>query len=270
MIDLSPEEVRARLKAIENGPWARGYAESRQHLAPIDPVSAMSKGTVRFALDEIPLSAANKRKSGRLTNTLRIHFESDEAIEDPKTIATRDALDQALTVPQLWELAIQTGYLPEAAVTKPARRVLADLLWSAPARRFVRAYDYVSIPLLANRVGISGVGSAEPPAPRPGAALHFAAFLAHLRGFHADEQIETWIRFLDDYVVEDDEQERLWEYLHEKRKSPPRRTDELLYGCQGVRIVVAGECVRRARRGGTRSVRADSRLLAAEVLRLRA
>ena len=140
--------------------------------------------------------------------------------------------DQALTLPQLYELAVQTGYLPESSVRKPSRTILTDLLWSAPARRFVATYDYVAVPMLAARVGISGLASTKPPEPNPNAALRFAGFLAHLRAFHTDEQVDVWVHFLDDYSAEDGEQNMLWEYLQGRRKTHPSRTEALLAGCQ--------------------------------------
>jgi hypothetical protein len=166
-----------------------------------------------------------------LSKILRAHY-IEGSITDQKEMETRNALDDALTIPQLYELAVQTGYLPEDSVKKPARAILADLLWSAPARRFVDAYDYLAIPMLAARVGISGFISTNPPEPKPNAALRFAGFLAHLRAFYSDEQIETWVAFLDDYVVEDDEQDLVWQFLRGRRKTPPRRIPELLAGCQ--------------------------------------
>jgi len=42
----------------------------------------------------------------------------------------------------------------------------------------------------------------------------------------------VWLRFLDDYVVEDGEQNMLWKYLKGQRQTPPNRTEELLWGCQ--------------------------------------
>lgn len=185
----------------------------------------------RIALDELVLSASNKRKSGQLSKILRAHYKGG-SITDEKEIEIRDALDDALTIPQLYELAVQTGYLPEDSVRKPARAILSDLLWAAPARRFVEAYDYLTIPMLAARVGISGFVSTNPPEPKPNAALRFAGFLAHLRALYSDEQIDTWLAFLDDYVVEDDEQDLVWEFLRGRRKTPPRRIQELLTGCQ--------------------------------------
>jgi hypothetical protein len=232
MMDLSDEEVGARLAAITRGPWERGVVEARQELGPVQRIRSLPRGVRLIALDRIDLSPSNKRKSERLSQVLRSHFESKDAVDDEKEIKTRDALDQALTVPQLYELAVQTGYLPETAVEQPARTILTDLLWSPPARRFVAAYDYVAVPMLAARVGISGFVSTKPPEPNPNAALHFAGFLAHLRAFHTDEQIDVWVRFLDDYIIEEDEQDRVWEFLRGQRNKQPSRTQELLTGCQ--------------------------------------
>jgi len=86
--------------------------------------------------------------------------------------------------------------------------------------------------MLATRVGVLGLGTAQPPEPSPSTALRFAGFLAHLRAFYADEKIQSWTRFLDDYVQEPGEKELLWRYLHGQRKTAPDRTTELLAGCQ--------------------------------------
>jgi len=58
----------------------------------------------------------------------------------------------------------------------------------------------------------------------PGAGIHFAAFLAHLRAFYADEAIAAWIRFLDGEAREPAEHAKLRAYLRGKRKSGPLRT----------------------------------------------
>jgi hypothetical protein len=86
--------------------------------------------------------------------------------------------------------------------------------------------------MLAARVGVSGFGTARPPEPKANAALRFAGFLAQLRAFYADEQIQTWTRFLDDYAKEPKEQDKVWKYLRGKQKTAPERTAELLNGCQ--------------------------------------
>jgi hypothetical protein len=226
---LPEEEVRQRLAAITEGPWADGLVEARRRLAPRGPLRAPT-GAGAIALDRISLSDIDRRKSRQLATVLRAHF--NDPITDEEEQDTRDALDEALTVPQLYELAVQTGYLPAEEVRRPARRILKDLLWSAPARGFVATYDYVAVPMLAARVGVSGLGPVQPPQTDPNSALRFAGFLAHLRAFHADQGIQTWTGFLDDYIQEKNEQDKLWRYLRGERQTGPARSAQLLGGCQ--------------------------------------
>jgi len=230
--NVSDEELRQRLAGIARGPWAGGMVEARLKLAPLGKLRASMTSARTIALDEIQLSTSNKQKSRRLARVLRPHFEDEEGITNPTDIATRDALDDALMVPQLYELAVQTGYLPAEGVKQPARKILRDLLWSAGARGFVATYDYIAVPMLAARVAVTGLGEVQPPEPNPNAALRFAGFLAHLRAFYIDEQIQTWTRFLDDYINEENEQEMLWRYLKGERKNAPERAGELLAGCK--------------------------------------
>jgi hypothetical protein len=232
MTPISKEELRHRLAAIASGPWAQGVMAARDKMAPLDRLPLPTSRNRSVTLDEIALSRLNLRLNKRLSTILRPHFEYETQITSPTEIATRDALDQALILPQLYELAVQTGYLPGEAVKRPARTILTDLLWSPAARTFVHAYDYVAVPMLAARVGVSGLGTAQPPEPKANAALRFAGFLAHFRAFCADEQIQTWTNFLDDYVHEPAEQYNLRRYLQGKQKTAPERTTELLTGCQ--------------------------------------
>ena len=232
MTAVSEEELRQRLAAIARGPWADGVVEARRKLAPFDQLGTAVRGARQISLDKIQLSTLNRQKNGRLATILRPHFKDKDGITNPSEIEIRDALDQALTVPQLYELAVQTGYLPAEHVRKSARKILTDLLWSPAARGFVAAYGYVAIPMLAARVGVSGLGVAQPPEPNADAALRFAGFLAHLRAFDADGQIQVWTRFLDDYIEEPNEQDKVWRYLRGQLKIPPKRIAELLMGCQ--------------------------------------
>jgi hypothetical protein len=232
MNNLPADELQARFRAITEGPWSEAAKIARQELAPTEPFSYSPLEDEPIALDQHSLSVSNLRKSVRLSRVLRPHFEQIEPIKNVKEIRIRDAFDQALTIPQLYELAVQTGYLPERAVRLPARDFVTELMWSEPARRFVTAYGYVSVPMLANRVGISGFFPTALVEPKPSAALHFAGFLAHLRAFETDEQIQSWVRFLDDYIVEEDEQNLLCKYLQGKSKTQPRRTGKLLSGCR--------------------------------------
>lgn len=231
MSNALEEEFRHRLAAIEHGPWAGSVTEAQRKLAPVDNLNLPSSEELFIDLDQIKLSLPNKRRNSRLTRVLRSHFEDEEGITSPTEIETRDALDYALMLPMLYELAVQTGYLPSEAITRPARKILISLLWSRAARSFVTAYDYVLLPMLAARVGVSGFGQVRAPKPNPHASLRFAGFLAHLRAFYSDEGIQIWARFLDDYIEEENEQDKLWEYLHGERKTPPKQIEELLNGC---------------------------------------
>jgi len=231
MTTLPKDELQARLAAITRGPWSEGFSTARQKLSPIGGAALFSGAGNTIALDELQLSPSNKRKSAELSKVLRLHYKEGN-IKDREEMNIRDAFDDALTIPQLYELAVQTGYLPQDSVRKPARSILTNLLWSDGARNFVQGYDYVAIPMLAARVGISGLGPANPPGPNPNASLRFAGFLAHLRAFYEDEEIDTWIAFLDDYIVEDNEQDLVWEFLRRRRKKAPTRIHDLLNGCQ--------------------------------------
>jgi len=230
MTDLTNQELQARLRAISQGPWSKGLTTASQKLAPVGGTALFSRAGRTIALDQLKLSSSNEQKSAELSKVLRVHYK-EGSITDDEEIAIRDAFDDALTIPQLYELAVQTGYLPEDSVRKPARSIMTNLLWSPPARNFVEAYDYVAIPMLAARVGISGFLPVNPPEPR-NSSLRFAGFLAHLRAFYDDEEIGTWIRFLDEFVVPDDEQDLVWEFLRGRRKTPPPRIQVLLTGCQ--------------------------------------
>ena len=234
MTDLSNEELRQRLGAITDGPWTSGLEEARRRLAPISRFDAVSMGAGPLALDQIPLSAPDQEKNEQLMRVLRSHLEGEGSITNRSDIETREALDQALTVPQLYELAVQTGYLPAERVQKPARKLFTELLWSAAARGFVANYDYIGVSMLATRIGVSGLDALQPPQPNEDAALRFAGFLAHLRTFYSEDLIQTWTQFMDDYIQERNEQNKVWVYLQGRDPSAPKpkRIAKLLSGCQ--------------------------------------
>lgn len=231
MSSLSPEEVRRRLRAVTNGPWARSLERTHENLAAPDLIRFAIEADQPIRLNTLRLSLANRKKNDDLAEILRSHHDDPEGVTKDDEKQVRDALDDALTIPQLYELAVQTGYLPADSVRQPARSLLTKLLWSGAARRFVDDYDYVALPMLAARVDVAGLSAAEPPAPDERAALRFAGFLAHLRAFYEDDAIGEWTRFLDDYVVVTNEQEHIWRYLRGKRSQPPPRLGALMTGC---------------------------------------
>lgn len=229
---FSKKELSQRLAAIANGPWADWVRFASGKLAPLDELCTSVTSARQISLDNIPLSTSNKQKSSRLATILSTHFEDKDEITSPSKIKTRDALNKALKLPELYELAVQTGYLPPQSVRKPARKILTDLLWSAAARSFVIDYDYIAVPMLAARVGVSGLGMVLPPKPNPNSELRFAGFLAHLRSFYTDENIQTWTHFLDDYIKEPNNHNKVRRYLSGRIKTRPIRIEEILTGCQ--------------------------------------
>ena len=229
---ISEEELRQRLTAIMHGPWSQGVAEARRKLGPLEELDIPVTGTGRIALDQIHLSVSNKQRSEQLSTVLRPHFKDRKGITSPTEIEMREALDQALTLPELLGIAVQTGYVSIDRIKKPARKILTDLLWSAAARSFVANYGYAAVSMLAARVGVSGLNTAPPPEPDPNAALRFAGFLAHLRAFYSCTVIQGWTDFLDDYIQEPNEQVKLRQYLKMQRTIAPKRTMEILAGCQ--------------------------------------
>jgi hypothetical protein len=154
MNPLSKEELRSRLDAIAYGPWTSGAKEAHRYLAPPDGLVIPISGTTRIDLDALPLSGSNKRLNTQLNRVLRSHFADEEGVESRKEILVRDSFDQALIIPQLYELAVQTAYLTVDSVRQPARRLLTNLLWSPAARHFVTAYDYIAIPMLGARESV--------------------------------------------------------------------------------------------------------------------
>jgi len=231
MTPTSKEEYCQRITALKSGPWVNALIKTQRELAPIDDLALPSSVDGSVNLDKIKLSELNFKHNARLSNILRSHYEDPQGITSSIEIEIRDAFDDALTLPQLYELAIQTGYLTIDIVKKHARKLLIDLLWSPAARNYIDTYDYISVSMLAARLNIKWKGMARPIAPID-AALSYAGFLAHLRTFYEDAQILEWISFLDDYIKENKEKDKVWEYLQGKRKTVPSRIDKLLYGCQ--------------------------------------
>lgn len=218
-------EINERLKAIHEGPWSKALPKASAGLTA-------KQRSGKLDLKSIALTTAQKKVDARLSKTLRPHYLSKAGVTNEREIAVRDAYDDALTLPQLYELAVQTGYLPVERVAPVAQEKLIDLLWLPAVQNYVAAYDYVAVPMLANRVGVSGLEKVKPPEPNKKSELRFAAFLAHLRAFYEDENIQAWLAFLDDFQEEADEQNKLWEYLRGERSKGPRRKAELLIGCQ--------------------------------------
>jgi hypothetical protein len=242
---IDSEEVGYRLGAIVDGPWKPQVTDAMSFLSPkadLGPVLAAEWLPMASVSTLLAHEHAVRKKS--LSHLLRPHWEDAGGISDRTQMKRREAIDEALIVLQLMELAVEMGYLPEEAVREQAREWLVSMLWSNPARSFVRDYDYLSVYCLAARVDVDiGQGSIEPPAVKPDAAVRFAAVLAEHKRWYDDPSIRAWLRFLDDYIVLEDEHDLVEEYLTMDRwadvagSDPARRRLELL-ACGAEQFVV--------------------------------
>jgi DNA-binding protein HU-beta len=96
----------------------------------------------------------------------------------------------------------------------------------------LQTYEYPAVTMLAERVGVHGLRRTEMASPSDNKtkALQFAGFLAHLHTFYEDACIQEWISFLDDFLGEDDEQNRLWNFLCGSSPDEPTRFGILVEG----------------------------------------
>jgi hypothetical protein len=227
-MSLTPEELTARLKDMQDGPWAARSAAARGLLKPHLPLDALSQAAQTIDLHALPLKAADQRREPELKRLFRWHGTG--GIDSAADMRIRDSFDFALGYLQLVELAIECGYLDVEQVRSHARRELCWLLWSEGAREFVRLYDYLAVAYLATRVGIHGLPATSPPPIEANASIRFARLLATHVEWVCDGDLEEWLGFLDDYIEEEGEQNRLYEYLTGKKVKPPRRVGELLRG----------------------------------------
>ncbi|WP_050418990.1 hypothetical protein [Bradyrhizobium tropiciagri] len=137
-------------------------------------------------------------KQRRLRQLLRGHW--DRETTDQEDIV-RDSFDEALTRYQLYELAVENGYIPLTAIEREGREDLARLLWSEAARRYLRLYHYVTVAFLASRLELDIGFPCRPPPVREGNQAQFAFFLSQHQTWYQDVLLEGWLGFLDDYQV---------------------------------------------------------------------
>lgn len=237
MKPLDDEELSARLGALREGPWTARARHARRKLVLPGLRTVDLIRHARIDLDDLGIarSAAARaaERARELSGPLRWHELDPHGIKDPVDKRLRKSLDDALIWPQLVELAIETGYLPLDQVAQEARIYLATLLWSLPARGYVRTYNYLMIEFLASRLGIAGFTPHEPPLIDERAAVHFTAFLATEREIKHEPAIDDWLNFLDDYIVVKGGQQAFLRFLdgincHDVTLS--RRCRELLDG----------------------------------------
>jgi hypothetical protein len=141
----------------------------------------------------------------------------------------RDSFDEALTVYQLYELAVETGYIQLEDILDRVYRELKDLLWSEGARRYLRNYNYSGVAYLAHRVRLDlGYRKIELPPVRRGVEGRFASFLSQHALWYKDKVLDGWIGLLDDYEVLNDLDETdkkvFWSFLTTSEKKFRKET----------------------------------------------
>jgi len=232
MMRLTSDEIAARASGLNTGPWEAPTRRALEKLAPPDgPDRALLAAPSPIHLLSHVIGPAARARARQLKNPLRSHY-TQGPISDPDEIAMRDDLDQALLQAQLYELAVQSSYIPVAAIRSAARNLLVGLLWSDPARDFLKTYEYPAVLMLAQRVEVRGLRAVRTPEPsdRPQDSVRFAAFLAHINEFYCDARVVAWTRFMDDYVVEPGEIGRFIRYMRDPKLSAPERANMMIEG----------------------------------------
>jgi hypothetical protein len=211
---IEDAELQSRLKGLFAGPSSKHTQKAMKYLSPrVDLTPFLDMQLIPSASVSTVLARTSAKQTKELSTTLRMHWRDREGITDPKEIANRDALDEALTELQLIELAVEMGYVPEESIYYEARQRLTNMLWSDPARDFVKGYDYLSVLYLAARVGVDlGQGELVPP-PVKFSAAQFATVLAEHKRWYEDTAISAWLSFLDDYIEIADEHGLVEQYF---------------------------------------------------------
>lgn len=200
-----------RVDEIFQGPWTRD---------------------AELAITWLQERRGDSRKDRKDLNAVfRPHWERKPTKRAEKLRASFDA---ALTPLMLLELAIATGYVNSADVSGRAQAEFQRLLLSAPARQYLDSYDYVGVRYLAARLRWDlDLDAVRPPQPIEAPTL-FASFLAQFRDWYEDDDLDTWLNFLDDFVVLDNEANRFRRYLRMGQRPQDEeaaaRFDDLLGG----------------------------------------
>ena len=180
---MSESELKARIDFLKHGRWSE-----RGQLA----WEVIGKRPAAGSRSEV-------KSQRELKTLLRAHWK-DAIYESEGKI--RDSFDEALTLYQLYELAIETGYLPLDEVRQSIHGELSQLLWSEGARRYLKYYSYTSVAFLAKRVGVDlGFKEITVPRVRNQTEGRFASFLSQHVLWYSDDILDGWLGFLDDYLV---------------------------------------------------------------------
>lgn len=213
---LTSTELAERVSFLRNGPWAALGGKAWDEIALPKTNLAVARSDKPVKLKEL-FHDTKRRRQRRLKKLLKGHWERRIRSDEVKI---RDSFDEALSRYQLYELAIETEYIPISAVYAEAREELLRLLWSSGARRYIRIYDYVAVAFLARRLNLDIGFSCEAPAVRKGDQSQFATFLSQHQGWYQDPVLEGWVEFLDDYQLLDTrraDKDVFWDFLKSEK-----------------------------------------------------
>jgi hypothetical protein len=169
-----------------------------------------------------PALAAHLGNEKRLAAYLRPHWEK---VPNDEANGVRAEFDAELDDLGLVELAVETGYLRADQLGDDVRGRLRRLAASPAVRKYVVDYDFVPVMYLAHRLGVKDLPNRTPPPPLPNAQLRFAAFVAGHRDRATDDLYQEWVRFLDDFVDESDEQTVYYKFLKSGRRPAKHRVE---------------------------------------------
>lgn len=194
-------EVQERIDFLNSGPWIDRGRGAWDRIGKL-PKSAKER-------------AAGSTTQGELKTLLRPHWK--KAIIRREGLI-RDAFDEALTIYQLYELAIENQYLSVNDIKDRVHNEMTNLLWAEGARAYLLNYSYVAVIYLAQRVGVDLGFKPILLAPiREGSEGRFASFLSQHTLWYADPILDGWLGFLDDFQEYGDEdksdKEVFWDFL---------------------------------------------------------
>jgi hypothetical protein len=189
---MKDSEVKARLRAIESGPWRRRARFDRPgRAAPSFPNRPSIQ--VYFPIAPIPglPVPATSASAGDLPY---LGVFADTESEDLKH--TQSSLEDAIVYLQIVNLALETGYLPREELGGSLQKHVDLIFTPEPARRRTHPDFYLrSRPIVARLNLERFLGHRKAPT-ESNSAVHFASFLAADRALERDPYCAAWNRFL--------------------------------------------------------------------------
>lgn len=206
------EESARRIAAIREGPWTALGARARAYFkAPRRLVSLALNRSIDMKDMAAYLTVTDRIRCTEFESLLRPHWV--KAVRNEGDAAMRDSLDEALTPFQLYELAVESGYLTIEDVSSKVRGELINLLWSEPVRTFLVDYEYRHVRFLARRLGfnLGKESSDKPPRVNAHGGLYFTAFVTELGSWGYGADVTEFLGLLDGYGLEDPTDPDYWE-----------------------------------------------------------